>query len=230
MKKIILVAIALIAIVYFATDRKQETERETGVLRIHEGLYAFCGASGAEPTGRKIIVQGVEFDEGCATCPVLSGPSISNLAMRGVSPSWDSIMGNGGFFNVDKDFQFPDNDGSTEWDGKSVWSLYWYFSETDSIPQYNPISKEWEMLPPGNRSFVVNTDNPATSESNMFCMPCQIVDTTDTGIILAKCYGPLNEAAVPLRKAIPVKTGMTSITAAMKGKPYPVGTPIPTNK
>jgi hypothetical protein len=33
----------------------------------------------------------------------------------------------------------------------------------------------------------------------------------------------------PLRKAIPVKTGMKSITATMDGKPYPVGTPIPTN-
>ena len=61
----------------------------------------------------------------------------------------------------------------------------------------------------------------------MFCMPCQIIDTTDEGIILAECFGPLNEAAVPLRKAIPVKSGMKSITAAIEGKPYPVGTPIP---
>jgi hypothetical protein len=38
------------------------------------------------------------------------------------------------------------------------------------------------------------------------------------------------KAAIPLRKTIPVKSGMTSITAAMEGKPYPVGTPIPTNK
>jgi hypothetical protein len=58
-------------------------------------------------------------------------------------------------------------------------------------------------------------------------MPGIIFDTTSTGIILAKCYGPLNEAAVPLRKAIPVKSGMKSITAAKQGAPYPVGTPIP---
>jgi hypothetical protein len=81
-------------------------------------------------------------------------------------------------------------------------------------------------LPPVNRSFVVNLDSPITSESNMFAMPGIIFDTTSTGIVLAKVYGPLNEAAVPLRKAVPVESGMTSITAAKEGTPYPVGTPI----
>ena len=83
------------------------------------------------------------------------------------------------------------------------------------------------FVAPNNRSFIVNTDSAHTSESNMFAMPGVIFDTTENGIILAKCYGPLNEAAVPLRKAIPVKSGMKSITAAKKGAPYPVGTPIP---
>ena len=63
--------------------------------------------------------------------------------------------------------------------------------------------------------------------SNMFAMPGVIFDTTENGIVLAKCYGPLNEAAVPLRKAIHVKNGWTSVTAAKQGFPYPVGTPIP---
>jgi len=223
MKKIYLIIIAVILL--FGCTKKNE-----GVLRIHEGMYAFCGASGAKPTGRKIIIQGVEFEEGCSTCPVLTGPSISNLSMRGMSPSWDSIIGDGGKFSVDKEFQYPGNDGSTIWDGKSVWSLYWYFDSTSLVPQYNPATKDWEMMTPSNRKFTVDTKHPATSESNMFCMPCQIIDTTEMGIILAKCYGPLNEAAIPLRKAIPVKNGMTSITAAIKGKPYPVGTPIPVNK
>jgi hypothetical protein len=49
----------------------------------------------------------------------------------------------------------------------------------------------------------------------------------DNGIVLAKCYGPMNEAAIPLREAFPVKSGMTSVTAAKEGAPYPVGTPIP---
>ncbi len=77
------------------------------------------------------------------------------------------------------------------------------------------------------RKFIVDTNSPSTSMSNMFAMPCDIIDTLDNGIILSKCYGPLNEAAVPLRFAIPVDSGMTSVTAAKEGFPYPVGTPIP---
>jgi len=184
------------------------------IVKIHDGSFAFCGASGAIPTGGKIIVQGVEYDEGCAICPVLSGPSISNLAMEGFSETY-------GKFNVNEYFQSPDGTNNT------VWSLFWYYDSTTTIPQFNPSTKEWEMMTPVNRAFVVNTDEPSTSESNMFAMPGIIFDTTSTGIVLAKVYGPLNEAAVPLRKAIPVKTGMTSITAAKIGFPYPVGTPVP---
>jgi hypothetical protein len=108
--------------------------------------------------------------------------------------------------------------------------LFWYYDTTTTIPQFNPSTKSWEMMTPKNRMFVINTDNPATSESNMFAMPGVIIDTTETGIVLAKVYGPLNEDAVPLRIAIPVKNGETSVTAAKEGAPYPVGTPIPTNK
>ena len=183
-------------------------------VKIHQGAFAFCGASAAIPTGRKIIVQGVEYDEGCAVCPVLTGPSISNLAMEGISDTY-------GKFSVDKNFQTPDGTDST------VWSLFWYYDTTTTVPQFNPETKEWELLPPVNRAFVIDLNSPNTSESNMFAMPGIIFDTTSTGIILAKVYGPLNEAAVPLRKAIPVKSGMTSITAAKEGFPYPVGTPVP---
>lgn len=35
------------------------------------------------------------------------------------------------------------------------------------------------------------------------------------------------EAAVPLRIAVPVENGMTSVTATKEGFPYPVGTPVP---
>ena len=58
------------------------------VLQIHKGKFAFCGASGAIPTGRKIKVQGRVFEEGCAICPVLEGPSIANLAMYGEGGTW----------------------------------------------------------------------------------------------------------------------------------------------
>jgi hypothetical protein len=184
------------------------------IVKIHQGSFAFCGASAAVPTGKKIIVQGVEYNEGCAICPVLDGPSISNLAMEGISGTY-------GKFNVNENFQTPDGTNNT------VWSLFWYYDSTTTIPQFNPETNKWELLPPVNRAFVINLDSPSTSESNMFAMPGIIFDTTSTGIVLAKVYGPLNEAAVPLRKAIPVKSGMTSITAAKEGFPYPVGTPVP---
>ena len=187
------------------------------IVKIHEGAFAFCGASGAIPTGKKIIVQGKEYDEGCAICPVLNGPSISNLAMEGVSGTY-------GQFNVSENFQTPDGTD------KTIWSLFWYYDSTTTVPQFNPETKEWELLPPVNRAFIVNLDDPSTSESNMFAMPGIIFDTTSTGIVLAKVYGPLNEAAVPLRKAIPVKSGMKSITAAKEGFPYPVGTPVPVSE
>jgi hypothetical protein len=218
MKKVILTIVA--AIILFSCKTKTETVEDlrfNKIVKIHEGSFAFCGASGAIPTGKKIIVQGVEYDEGCAICPVLTGQSISNLAMEGVSGTY-------GKFNVNENFQTPDGTDTT------VWSLFWYFDSTTMVPQFNPSSKEWELLPPVNRSFIVNLDSPSTNESNMFAMPGIIFDTTSTGIVLAKVYGPLNEAAVPLRKAVPVKSGMTSVTAAKEGFPYPVGTPLPINE
>jgi len=223
MKKTLLLVIA--ATMLFSCGKKEDA-----IVKLHDGYYAFCGASGAIATGDSITVQGVKFAEGCAICPVFPDTSISNLAMYGVSPSWGKLMGTEGQFDVRRNFQFPGNDGSTRWDGKSVWSLYHYFDTSTYVPQFNPATLSWEMMKPGNRAFIVNTDSAHTSESNMFCMPCQIIDTTETGIILARCFGPLNEAAVPLRKPLAVKSGMESITAAIPGKPYPVGTPVPLMK
>lgn len=213
MKKLLLFLVATL-ILFGCTEKGKNDSKQSGALTIHKGNYAFCGASGALPTGKKIIIQGVEFDEGCAICPVLSGPSISNLAMYGEGGTW-------GEFNVKYNPQTPDGTENT------VWSFFWYFDTTTTIPQFNPKDGKWEYMTPNNRSFIVNTDSAHTSESNMFAMPGVIFDTTENGIVLAKCYGPLNEAAFPLRKAIHVKSGMTSITAAKEGAPYPVGTPIP---
>ena len=216
MKKLLLFIVTATMLFSCNTGTKTETLEEIKsdkIVKIHKGSFAFCGASGAVPTGRKIVVQGVEFDEGCAICPVLSGPSISNLAMKGVSETY-------GKFNVSKNFQTPDGTDNT------IWSLFWYYDSTTTIPQFNPLTKEWEMMSPVNRSFIINLDSPSTSESNMFAMPGVVFDTTSTGIVLAKVYGPLNEAAFPLRKAVPTKNGMKSITAAKSGFPYPVGTPV----
>ena len=203
--------------VLFSCNTTNEADQEIKLDKaaaLHQGAFAFCGASAAVPTGKKIIVQGVEYNEGCAVCPVLTGPSLSNLAMQGVSGTY-------GKFNVGENPQTPDGTD------KTVWSFFWYYDSATSVPQFDPATKEWQLLPPVNRSFVVNLDSPSTSESNMFAMPGIIFDTTASGIVLAKVYGPLNEAAVPLRKAVPVESGMTSITAAKEGSPYPVGTPVP---
>ena len=71
-------------------EPKSEPQIEK-VLQIHKGKFAFCGASGAVPTGKKITVQGRVFDEGCAICPVLEGPSIANLAMYGDGGTWGKL-------------------------------------------------------------------------------------------------------------------------------------------
>ena len=219
MKKMSLIVVSLLTVL-FSCNTANEADQEIKLGKaatLHQGAFAFCGASAAVPTGRKITVQGVVYDEGCAICPVLEGPSLSNLAMEGDSETY-------GKFNVNEYFQSPDGTNNT------VWSLFWYYDSTTTIPQFNPSTKKWELLPPVNRSFVINLDSPSTSESNMFAMPGVIIDTTDTGIVLAKVYGPLNEAAVPLRVAVPVKNGQTSVTAAKEGFPYPVGTPIPVSE
>ena len=138
MKKIILSII--MSTMLFSCDTSTKTEnaediKSDKIVKIHDGSFAFCGASGAIPTGGKIIVQGVEYDEGCAICPVLSGPSISNLAMEGFSETY-------GKFNVNEYFQSPDGTNNT------VWSLFWYYDSTTTIPQFNPSTKEWEMIIP----------------------------------------------------------------------------------
>ena len=178
MKKLILTIIT--ATMLFSCNSKTKTEtvediKSDKIVKLHQGSFAFCGASAAVPTGRKITVQGVVYDEGCAICPVLEGPSLSNLAMEGESGTY-------GKFNVDKNFQTPDGTN------KTVWSLFWYYDSSTTIPQFNPETKTWELLPPVNRSFVINLDSPSTSESNMFAMPGVIIDKTYTGIVLAKVY------------------------------------------
>jgi hypothetical protein len=218
MKKLLLFIVTTTMLIGCSTKTETlEDIKSDKIVKLHKGSFAFCGASSAVPTGRKIVVQGVEYNEGCAICPVLEGPSLSNLAMEGISDTY-------GKFNVNDNFQTPNGKSNT------VWSLFWYYDSTTTIPQFNPSTKKWEMMSPKNRSFVINMDKPSTSESNMFAMPGIIFDTTSTGIVLAKVYGPLNEAAVPLRKAVPVKNGQTSVTAAKIGFPFPVGTPIPVSE
>ena len=65
MKNLIIIFFTAIILSGCASERRQD------VLQIHQGLYAFCGASGAISTGKTVIVEGMEFKEGCSICPVL---------------------------------------------------------------------------------------------------------------------------------------------------------------
>jgi hypothetical protein len=163
-------------------------------LKVYNGKFAFCGASGAEPTGRMVEVQGRKFREGRSVCPVMSGTSIANVKL------------------------VPDPSITPDGTEDTVWSFFWYYDEVPQAPT-------WETLPTVNRSFVIG-QGESNQMSNMFCMPCRIFKTVN-GVELSECFGPLNELAVPLRRAIRVHPGETSITQAPEGAPYPVGTIIP---
>ena len=120
--------------------------------------------------------------------------------------------------SIGNSFLVPEPSVSPDGTDSTVWSFFWYF---DSVPQ----GPTWETLTTVNRSFVVS-DTLGGGMSNMFCMPCKYFKEVN-GVTLVKCYGPLNEAALPLRKALRVHKGQTSITQAPVGAPYPVGTIIP---
>lgn len=102
---------------------------------------------------------------------------------------------------------------------KTVWSYFWYY---DSVPQ----APTWVNLPTENRTFTI-TEKPGGGMSNMWCMPCKILAEKVNGVTLAKCYGPINELALPLRQSVRALPGETSVTQAPVGATYPVGTIIP---
>ena len=109
----------------------------------------------------------------------------------------------------------PDSTNNT------VWSYFWYY---DSVPQ----APTWVNLPTVNRTFTI-TEKPGGGMSNMWCMPCKILAEKVNGVTLAKCYGPINELALPLRKSVRALPGETSVTQAPAGSTYSVGTIIPVN-
>ena len=102
---------------------------------------------------------------------------------------------------------------------KTVWSYFWYY---DSVPQ----APTWQKLPTVNRTFII-TEKPGGGMSNMWCMPCKILPNNVNGVTLAKCYGPINELALPLRQSVRAVPGETSVTQAPVGSTYPVGTIVP---
>jgi len=190
---ILLVFVLVVFIAYTVNESNKSRVAYERALVVVEGKFAFCGASGAVPTGNTIIVEGKKFLEGVAACPVMDGPSIANNIL------------------VPNPSITPD---STD---KTVWSYFWYF---DSVAQ----APTWDVLPTVNRSFVITKTQ---GMSNMFCMPCKVLEDKVNGVTLAECLGPINEAAIPLRRALRVVDGETSVTQAPVGATYPVGTIIP---
>jgi hypothetical protein len=103
-----LIVVVTLAILATSCSQRLSLQAHQRALVVVEGKFAFCGASGAKPTGKTIIVEGKKFREGVSTCPVMSGPSIANTILV-PTPSIT-----------------PD---STD---KTVWSYFWYY---DSVPQ-----------------------------------------------------------------------------------------------
>ena len=190
----VLLLIAIIAIVMVKNLKNSEVAHDTA-LTVVVGKFAFCGASGATPTGDTITIEGKQFLEGVAACPVLDGPSVANTIL------------------VPNPSITPD---STD---KTVWSYFWYY---DSVPQ----APTWENLPTANRTFTI-ANTPDSSMSNMWCMPCKILPQRVNGVTIAECFGPLNELAFPMRRALRARPGETSVTQAPVGATYSVGTIIP---
>lgn len=50
-------------------------------LMICNGELALCAASGSVPTGKIIRIEGKEFQEGMAVCPVLTGKAVANVKL-----------------------------------------------------------------------------------------------------------------------------------------------------
>ena len=75
---ILLVFVVVVFIAYTVNESNKSRVAYERALVVVEGKFAFCGASGAIPTGDTITVEGKEFLEGVAACPVLDGPSIAN--------------------------------------------------------------------------------------------------------------------------------------------------------
>lgn len=187
----------LLALAMFGLSTSFAQKNHDRALTIVIGKFAFCGASGAKPTGKTITIEGKKFFEGVALCPVMDGPSVANNIL------------------VPNPTITPDSSENT------VWSYFWYY---DSVPQ----APTWENLPTVNRTLVVSREL-GLGMSNMWCMPCKVLPNKVNGTTIAECYGPLNEMAFPMRRAVRAKPGQTSITQAPVGATYPVGTIIPVN-
>lgn len=82
-------------------------------LMICNGQFALCAASASVPTGKTIRVDGKEFPEGMAVCPVLTGRSIANSDLM---------------------------KGSCKAPAGKVWSLFSTVTEYPQAPDWNVVT------------------------------------------------------------------------------------------
>jgi hypothetical protein len=106
------------------------------------GEFAFCGASGATPTGRTITVNTptgtAEFNEAMAECPVFTGPAVADVLGGNMQGSCDAPSAN------------------------EVWSLFAPIAEA-------PMAPDWSVQPVVPRVFI---SGPEANFSNLFSFLC----------------------------------------------------------
>jgi hypothetical protein len=201
MKKLLLTLITLFTIVALSSCKVVKKEESSGEFKHQRALQLYHGKfafCGASPA----TITGKTIVVQGKT--FLEGCAICPV-MEGTAVVNSLLVGN--------PYITPD---STD---KTVWSYFWYY---DSVPQ----APTWENQLTVNITFTI-TETPGGGMSNMWCMPCKILPEKVNGVTLAKCYGPINELALPLRTSVRAFPGETSVTQAPIGATYPVGTIIP---
>jgi len=201
MKKLLLSLITLFTIVALSSCKVVKKEESSGEFKHQRALQLYHGKfafCGASPA----TITGKTIVVQGKT--FLEGCAICPV-MEGTAVVNSLLVGN--------PYITPD---STD---KTVWSYFWYY---DSVPQ----APTWENQLTVNRTFTI-TETHGGGMSNMWCMPCKILPEKVNGVTLAKCYGPINEMAFPMRQSVRAVPGETSVTQAPIGATYPVGTIIP---
>ena len=201
MKKLLLTLITLFTIVALSSCKVVKKEESSGEFKHQRALQLYHGKfafCGASPA----TITGKTIVVQGKT--FLEGCAICPV-MEGTAVVNSLLVGN--------PYITPD---STD---KTVWSYFWYY---DSVPQ----APTWENQLTVNRTFTI-TETLGGGMSNMWCMPCKILPEKVNGVTLAKCYGPINEMAFPMRQSIRAVPGETSVTQAPIGATYPVGTIVP---
>ena len=94
-------------------------------LMICNGEFALCAASGSVPTGKTIRVEGKEFQEGVAICPVLTGRSVANRTF------------------LKGDCKAP---------AGKVWSLFSTITEYPQAPDWNVVTMTPRVFVTNNKS------------------------------------------------------------------------------